>query len=81
MLELVRTKNGSSVLTVNTMIYAVASMAFLLVGYSLAFVLWENSSLIGSIGGALVVFGVPIFDRLKLDDPVGALSVHLVNGI
>ncbi|MBT5935434.1 ammonium transporter [Sulfurimonas sp.] len=37
--------------------------------------------LIGLIGGALVVFAVPIFDKLKLDDPVGALSVHLVNGI
>jgi Amt family ammonium transporter len=37
--------------------------------------------LIGSIGGLLVVFAVPFFDKLKLDDPVGALSVHLVNGI
>ncbi len=37
--------------------------------------------LIGAIGGALVVFAVPIFDKLQLDDPVGALSVHLVNGI
>ena len=37
--------------------------------------------LIGAIGGALVVFFVPIFDKLKMDDPVGALSVHLVNGI
>ena len=37
--------------------------------------------LIGAIGGALVVFGVSFFDKLKLDDPVGALSVHLVNGI
>ncbi|MEA3370136.1 MAG: ammonium transporter [Campylobacterota bacterium] len=37
--------------------------------------------LIGFIGGALVVFAVPLFDKLKLDDPVGALSVHLVNGI
>ncbi|MEJ2413848.1 MAG: ammonium transporter [Sulfurimonas sp.] len=37
--------------------------------------------LIGLIGGALVVFAVPVFDKLKLDDPVGALSVHLVNGI
>lgn len=37
--------------------------------------------LIGAIGGALVVFGVYFFDKLKLDDPVGALSVHLVNGI
>lgn len=37
--------------------------------------------LIGIIGGALVVFAVPMFDKLRLDDPVGALSVHLVNGI
>ena len=37
--------------------------------------------LIGIIGGILVIIFVPIFDKLKLDDPVGALSVHLVNGI
>ncbi|MEA3227953.1 MAG: ammonium transporter [Campylobacterota bacterium] len=37
--------------------------------------------LIGAIGGALVVIAVPLFDKLQLDDPVGALSVHLVNGI
>jgi len=37
--------------------------------------------LIGAIGGLFVVFAVPFFDKLKLDDPVGALSVHLVNGI
>ncbi|MDH5751221.1 MAG: ammonium transporter [Deltaproteobacteria bacterium] len=37
--------------------------------------------LIGAIGGALVMMAVPMFDRLKIDDPVGALSVHLVNGI
>ncbi|MEA2049904.1 MAG: ammonium transporter [Campylobacterota bacterium] len=37
--------------------------------------------LIGGIGGALVVFAVPLFDKIKMDDPVGALSVHLVNGI
>jgi Amt family ammonium transporter len=37
--------------------------------------------LIGAIGGMLVVFAVPFFDKLRLDDPVGALSVHLVNGI
>jgi Amt family ammonium transporter len=36
---------------------------------------------IGLVGGALVVFAVPVFDKFKLDDPVGALSVHLVNGI
>ncbi|MEA1919755.1 MAG: ammonium transporter [Campylobacterota bacterium] len=37
--------------------------------------------IIGLIAGALVVYAVPMFDKLKLDDPVGALSVHLVNGI
>ncbi|MGA1932974.1 ammonium transporter [Arcobacter sp. YIC-464] len=37
--------------------------------------------LIGAIGGALVVFGVSFFDKIRIDDPVGALSVHLVNGI
>jgi len=37
--------------------------------------------LIGTIGGALVVFAVPLFDKIQLDDPVGALSVHLINGI
>jgi len=36
---------------------------------------------IGLIGGALVFYAVSFFDKLKLDDPVGALSVHLVNGI
>ena len=33
------------------------------------------------IGGFIVVPAVLIFDRLQLDDPVGALSVHLVNGV
>ena len=37
--------------------------------------------LVGAVGGALVVIAVPLFDKLRLDDPVGALSVHLVNGI
>ena len=37
--------------------------------------------LIGAIGGIIVVFGVSFFDKLRIDDPVGALSVHLLNGI
>ncbi|NPA66600.1 MAG: ammonium transporter [Epsilonproteobacteria bacterium] len=37
--------------------------------------------IIGAIGAILVVFAVPFFDKLKIDDPVGALSVHLINGI
>ena len=36
---------------------------------------------IGAVGGALVVFAVPMFDKLKIDDVVGAISVHLVAGI
>ena len=40
-----------------------------------------DSILVGSIGGALVVLAVPLFDKFRIDDPVGALSVHLVNGI
>lgn len=36
---------------------------------------------IGAIAGVLVVLAVLMFDRLRLDDPVGALSVHLVNGV
>ncbi len=37
--------------------------------------------IIGGIGGALVVFAVPLFDKLKIDDVVGAISVHLVAGV
>jgi Amt family ammonium transporter len=36
---------------------------------------------IGGIGGALVVISVPLLDRLRIDDVVGAISVHLVAGI
>lgn len=35
----------------------------------------------GLVGGALIVFAIPFFDKIKIDDPVGALSVHLVAGI
>ncbi len=45
-----------------------------------AFVSVSSSAIIGSIAGVLVVFAVIFFDKMKLDDPVGALSVHLVNG-
>jgi len=40
-----------------------------------------SSIIIGLISGIIVVFSVFFFDKLKLDDPVGALSVHLVCGI
>lgn len=49
-----------------------ASCAFVTIGASIA---------IGLIAGVLVVLSVIGFDKLRIDDPVGALSVHLVNGI
>ncbi len=42
--------------------------------------IWQ-SALIGGVGGVLVVVFVPLLDRLKIDDVVGAISVHLVAGI
>lgn len=46
-----------------------------------AFVSVESSLIIGAVAGVLVVLAVPFFDRMRVDDPVGATSVHLVNGI
>jgi len=37
--------------------------------------------LIGAVGGILVVFAVPLLDKFKIDDVVGAISAHLVAGI
>ncbi|MES0812758.1 ammonium transporter [Roseibium sp. SCPC15] len=36
---------------------------------------------IGGVGGAIVVFAVPMLDKLKIDDVVGAIPVHLIAGI
>lgn len=46
-----------------------------------AFVTVPASLLIGAIAGVIVVLAVLFFDKIKVDDPVGALSVHLVNGV
>ncbi|WP_264326084.1 ammonium transporter [Romeriopsis navalis] len=46
-----------------------------------AWVTVPSAAVIGAIGGVLVVFAVSMFDKLKIDDPVGAISVHFVNGI
>tara|TARA_B110000046_G_scaffold168264_1_gene186551 strand:- start:10512 stop:11753 length:1242 start_codon:yes stop_codon:yes gene_type:complete len=40
-----------------------------------------DAILIGAIAGAIIVFAVSLIDKLKLDDPVGAIAVHLVCGI
>ncbi|MFV0367921.1 MAG: ammonium transporter, partial [Hyphomicrobiaceae bacterium] len=36
---------------------------------------------IGAVGGAIVVFAVPLLDKLRIDDVVGAIPVHLMAGI
>lgn len=48
---------------------------------SCAYISPVSSIIVGGLGGIFVVFAVLFFDKMKLDDPVGALSVHLVNGI
>jgi len=40
-----------------------------------------DSVIIGTVAGMLVVFSVMVFDRIRIDDPVGALSVHLTCGV
>ncbi len=49
-----------------------APCAFVTPGYSL---------LIGAIGGVVVVYGAILLEKLKIDDPVSAVPVHLMNGI
>ncbi len=46
-----------------------------------AFVNLGSAALIGLVAGMIVVFSVTLLDALKIDDPVGAVSVHLVCGI
>ena len=41
----------------------------------------ESAILIGAIAGVLIVFAVRFIDRIRLDDPVGAIAVHLICGI
>ncbi len=46
-----------------------------------AWVSATSAAIIGGIAGVLVVLSVQFFDRIKADDPVGATSVHLANGV
>ncbi len=39
------------------------------------------ATIIGSVGGVIVVFSVPLLDKFKIDDVVGAIPVHLIAGI
>lgn len=46
-----------------------------------AYINTVSAAVIGIVSGVAIVFAVGFFDRLKIDDPVGAISVHLVNGV
>ena len=40
-----------------------------------------DSIIIGTIAGIIVVLGIALIEKMKLDDPVGAIAVHLISGI
>jgi len=46
-----------------------------------AYISVTSSLIVGAVAGVIVVFAVILFDRAKIDDPVGATSVHLVCGV
>ncbi len=46
-----------------------------------AFVSVASSAVIGVVAGVLVVLAVLFFDKIRVDDPVGATAVHLANGV
>jgi Amt family ammonium transporter len=48
---------------------------------SCAWISVPSAAIIGIVSGVAVVFAVGFFDQLRIDDPVGAVSVHLVNGV
>ncbi len=58
---------------------AIAGLVSITAGPDLQNHLW--SIVIGGIGGVLVVASVPLLDRLRIDDVVGAIPAHLVAGI
>jgi Amt family ammonium transporter len=64
-----------------TMILNGALAGLVAITAACAFVSIPSSLVIGLVAGVLVVVSVLFFDKIKIDDPVGATSVHLVCGI
>ena len=61
--------------------YALDTFYFLVMGVLVMFMAPGFSVFIGAVGGVLVVFSIILLDKLKIDDPVGAISVHGTAGI
>ena len=72
---LVRTKKPDPTMMANGMLAGLVAITA-----PCAFVSAGGAAIIGLIAGVLVVESVFFFDRIKIDDPVGAISVHGVNG-
>jgi ammonium transporter, Amt family len=72
---LVRTKKPDPSMMANGMLAGLVAITA-----PCAFVTAGGASIIGLISGILVVESVFFFDRIRIDDPVGAISVHGVNG-
>lgn len=72
---LVRTKKPDPSMMCNGMLAGLVAITA-----PCAFVTAGGAAIIGLIAGILVVESVFFFDRIKVDDPVGAISVHGVNG-
>jgi Amt family ammonium transporter len=70
-----RTKKPDPTMMANGMLAGLVAITA-----SCAFVSAGGASIIGLIAGILVVESVFLFDRIQIDDPVGAVSVHGVNG-
>jgi Amt family ammonium transporter len=58
---------------------AIAGLVSITAGPDLQNHFW--ALVVGGVGGGLVVFAIPLLDKLKVDDVVGAISAHLVAGI
>lgn len=72
---LVRTKKPDPSMMCNGMLAGLVAITA-----PCAFVSAGGAAIVGLIAGVLVVESVFFFDRIKVDDPVGAISVHGVNG-
>ena len=72
---LVRTKKPDPSMMANGMLAGLVAITA-----PCAFVTAGGAAIIGLVSGILVVESVYFFDRIKIDDPVGAISVHGVNG-
>jgi ammonium transporter, Amt family len=72
---LVRTKKPDPSMMANGMLAGLVAITA-----PCAFVTAGGAAIIGLVAGILVVESVFFFDKLKIDDPVGAISVHGING-